>query len=61
MSGRNIPLNASREHTSPLVLDCEVCGRSGPALKHPCRFEIACNCWRGRPCKGTGKVSAERV
>lgn len=30
---------------------CEVCGKSAPARKHPCRFEKGCRCWYGEPCK----------
>jgi len=30
--------------------DCEVCGKVGAAAK-ACRFEKACSCWRGVPCK----------
>lgn len=40
---------APREH-------CPVCDRSAVASKHPCRFAIACSCWRGVPCDGSGKV-----
>lgn len=29
---------------------CEVCLRSGPASE-VCRFEHACSCWRGVPCR----------
>jgi len=38
---------------------CEICDRVAPEGKHPCRFEVCCACWRGVPCKGTGKVRAE--
>lgn len=34
---------------------CEVCGRTAEG-KHPCRFEVACSCWRGEPCDGKGKI-----
>ena len=30
---------------------CETCGKTAPAAKHPCRFERACKCWYGTPCK----------
>lgn len=30
---------------------CEVCERQGKRGAHPCRFEKACSCWRGIPCK----------
>ena len=36
-------------------MTCEVCGRE-VAQHHPCRFEIACSCWRGVPCNGSGRV-----
>lgn len=39
---------------------CEVCDRTGPTDRHPCRFEVACSCWRGTPCSGTGRVGRGR-
>lgn len=30
---------------------CEICGLVGYKETHPCRFEKACSCWRGVPCK----------
>jgi hypothetical protein len=31
---------------------CEVCGKVSPSAEvHPCRFENACACWYGEPCK----------
>ena len=33
---------------------CEVCGRG-----RECRFEIACSCWYGTPCKG--KVERRKI
>jgi hypothetical protein len=34
---------------------CEVCGRFALS-RHPCRFAVACSCWRGVACDGSGKV-----
>jgi hypothetical protein len=33
---------------------CEVCERTGDAAK-VCRFEVACLCWYGVPCDGSGR------
>ena len=33
---------------------CEVCGRTAASDEHPCRFVVACDCWHGRPCDGSG-------
>jgi hypothetical protein len=33
-----------------VIDDCEVCGKTGNDAK-ACRFEKACACWRGVPCK----------
>ncbi len=32
---------------------CEVCGRTADK-RHPCRFERACACWYGIPCRPAG-------
>lgn len=37
--------------TLPGDVFCGVCGRG-----RVCRFEVACSCWRGVPCDGSGKV-----
>lgn len=34
------------------TIECDICGVVGPAQRHPCRFELACRCWYGEPCKG---------
>ena len=39
---------------------CEVCGREGKEGQHPCRFEVACSCWYGIACTGTGKIKTEQ-
>ncbi len=41
-------------------MTCEICGLDGPEERHPCRFEIACSCWYGFACKGTGRVKTEQ-
>lgn len=33
---------------------CPTCEREGARNTHPCRFERACACWYGVPCKPTG-------
>lgn len=37
--------------TAAMPYACDVCGRG-----RECRFEVACSCWRGIPCDGSGKV-----
>lgn len=37
--------------TAAMPFACTICGRG-----RECRFEIACSCWRGIPCDGSGKV-----
>ena len=33
-------------------MECEVCGKTAKSENvHPCRFEKACTCWYGKPCK----------
>ena len=39
---------------------CEICGREAKAGANPCRFEIACSCWYGRPCNGSGRVERRK-
>lgn len=36
--------------TGAPVTVCEVCGRKGKDARR-CRFEKACSCWYGIPCK----------
>jgi hypothetical protein len=38
---------------------CPVCGIVAPARRHPCRFERACPCWRGRRCEVRSPRSGE--
>ena len=30
---------------------CDGCGKTAPVGRHPCRFERACRCWWGEPCR----------
>lgn len=32
-------------------MTCEICEKIAPPTKHPCRFEHACSCWHGKPCR----------
>ena len=32
------------------TMTCEVCEVTAAQAKHPCRFEKACDCWRGKAC-----------
>lgn len=34
----------------PAATTCEICAILAPTASHPCRFERACSCWRGRAC-----------
>lgn len=34
---------------------CVICHRNAEK-HHPCRFEIACSCWLGKPCDGSGRI-----
>lgn len=36
-------------------MTCPVCERTAESDDHPCRFEIACLCWTGRACDGSGR------
>lgn len=56
-----------------VVETCDVCGResatklvtTGGVTKaykpHPCRFEVACSCWRGVPCDGSGRIGRRQA
>jgi hypothetical protein len=39
------------------VTTCEVCERTAPEAKHPCRFERACACWYGKACAKPARVT----
>lgn len=39
---------------------CHVCDRVAEERRHPCRFEVACSCWNGVPCDGSGRIGRKR-
>lgn len=38
----------------PTFGTCPACGLVRPRDSHPCRFAVACSCWRGVPCRQEG-------